>query len=98
VVTQIVHHLGIADDRATNRGQRLAEGDRDQIRAIAVAEMCRGAAALAEHPDRMRVVYDQPGSVPAADLSDLRQPADVALHRVHAVDHHKPASVGPADR
>ena len=76
-----------AGDEAAAGGERLRERAHPQVDAVLDAEQLGGAgAARAEHAGAVRLVDHQPRAVGAAQLGDLRQRRDVALHREDAVD------------
>ena len=87
-----VHRLAVAADEPADAGQALAERAHDQVDVLLEAEVLgRPAAALAEHADAVGVV-DHDGRLELlGDGDDLRERADVALHRVDAVDDDEPA-------
>ena len=67
--------------RATSRTSPSA--DRPDPRP---EQLAGAGAARAEHAERVGLVDHQPGAVTAAQLGDLGQRRDVALHREDAVD------------
>ena len=61
--------------------------------AVLDAERLAGArAARAQHAHAVRLVDHQPRAVLGRQLGHARHVADVALHRVDAVDHHEHAA------
>ena len=74
-------------DETAAGGQRLRERAHPQVDAILDAQQLGGAgAARPEHAGAVRLVDHQPRAVALAQLADLAQRRDVALHREDAVD------------
>ena len=70
----------------TDAAQRFPEGRSDDVDLADQIVMLRGAsAALAEHAGGVGVIHHQHGVVPAAQLDQVRQRRDGALHREDAV-------------
>jgi len=97
MVTQEMNRVLAAQDSAAQGCERLAEGQRDQVHPIGQAERCTCPPAVPEHPRTVRVIDEQPGAEPFAHLDDLRQRADVTVHRVHAVDENQLSRAHPAE-
>ena len=84
---QVVDHLGRPGDEAAAGGERLGEGAHAQVDAVLDAQQLGGArAARAEHAGAVRLVDHQARAVALAQLDDVHQRRDVALHREDAVD------------
>jgi len=94
-----VDHLVGAGDEAAARRERLRERAHPQVDAVLDPEQLgRAGAAGAEHAGAVRLVDHQPCPVLLAEVADLRQRRDVALHREDAVDddQHAAAVLGRA--
>ena len=93
---QVVADRRRAGHEAAGRAaERLAERRGDDVDLADQAEMLgRAAAARAQHAGGVRVVHHQHGVVPAAELDQVGQRGDRALHREDAVGDHHARSAG----
>ena len=88
---QVVAHRGRSRHEPARRAaERLAEGGGDDVDLAEQAEVLGGAAAVrAQHAGGVRVVDHEHGVVPPAELDQVGQRRDRALHGEDAVgDHH----------
>ena len=84
---QVVDDLVRAGDEAAAGGERLRERPHPQVDAVLDPEQLgRPGPARAEHAGAVRLVDHQARAVGLAQLDDLGQRGDVALHREDAVD------------
>ena len=87
---QVVDDLVRAGDEAAAGGERLRERAHPQVDAVLDPEQLgRPGPARAEHAGAVRLVDHQARAVRLAQLDDLGQRGDVALHREDAVDDHE---------
>ena len=93
----VVDHLYIRNDEASQGRERLAERAHDDIDLVVHTEMGGRAVALfPEHPDEWAVVDHQTYIVIPQTGYDLRQRSDVPFHAEDAVDDDQSAVFGLA--
>src|SRR3954471_950453 len=87
---QEVDHVVRAGDEAAAGGERLRERAHAQVDVVlAVEQLRRAPAELAQHADPVGLVDHQAGAVRAAERGHVGQRREVALHREEAVDDHQ---------
>ncbi len=84
---QELDDVAVSGDEAAARGQRLGKRPHPQVHPILDAEqLSRSRTTLAEHSHGVRFIDHEPGAVSRAQLGDLPERGDIALHREDPVD------------
>ena len=88
VGAEILDQVARTGDKSAGAGERFRQRAADEVDLVVELEVIDGAAALpAEDAETVGVVDHGETAGLLADLRELRQAADVAFHRIHALDH-----------
>ena len=85
---EILNHLAGASHETAGAGERFREAAAHEVDLVVQLEVIDRAAPLpAEHAETVGVIKHQETAVLLGRFDDLRQANDMALHRIHALDH-----------
>mgnify|MGYP000530616806 CR=1 FL=1 len=90
----IINHISIASNEATNRSKTFAERPHYQVNFVGQIEMGRRTSPTTGHTDTVRVIDHDTRAITLADFDNFGQRRNITAHAVDTIDHNQFARFG----